>query len=800
MLPTPLLLLLAALPGLWLVRSAPPLARLLALVAMVGLLLAAMDPRQAVATQRPAQVGLACSARGAAADAATAALQQRATAAGSSFRAVSASPAFADAIAAASLRAGPRADELLLLWTGPLPPALPPLQRAAAALTAAVPFPLRSDALHLHATGPLAAGRPVAFELSATDLRAPVVVEVAITGVGGDELLREKVQLAPGRSAVLRCTPPQPGPLQCEARIETDGARLLATGSCTVAPPRPVLVLEHLGVAAAALRAQGVTVVEATELPAELDAFTALVVGEPLPEAAQRRVVAAVQDGFGLFAFGAALPAPGAPLRAVLPLQPTPQAATTAGSGPGNGVGNPGAASPERATDPTPPPADKPPQGDTSGAKIDPSGPAEVMKRAIAMVLIVDRSGSMGSEVRPGQTKMSFAITSALHTAQALGDGDEVGIVTFGNQGQGRIEMPLTPANERDKVKAGVAKLRTALEQTYLHAGMQKAQELLAASKAPVRHAVVISDGEIVLDEEIGLVALARTMHEQGITISIVQIAGDTTSPLQRATANKIATTGGGTYVVAPDAARVPVLVSAELQRALGKVGRTPRDGNDPSGPPADPKPNPEPERPRPAEPQPKPPEPSPQPSPADREHGLVPVRAVAKSQLLEPMPAGDWPSLGAAAVCTGELDAYVLLVAGARGTPLLAFCNRGLGRVGAFAADLAGGPGAAFRADLQFPARLSQWVASVRPPEPTPPDELLAAGELQPARPTPEQVDALQATAKSRLRALGDWTPPPPSTAVEHVAKAAEWALGGVLLLLLLALGEWWCGRARVH
>jgi hypothetical protein len=77
----------------------------------------------------------------------------------------------------------------------------------------------------------------------------------------------------------------------------------------------------------------------------------------------------------------------------------------------------------------------------------------------------------------------------------------------------------------------------------------------------------------------------------------------------------------------------------------------------------------------------------------------------------------------------------------------VLAYANRGLGRVGAFAADLFGAPGAEFRAEAPFPARLAQWVGSVLPSQlRTTPLSLLHAVELAPIVPTPAEAKALAA------------------------------------------------------
>ncbi|HLQ37338.1 MAG TPA: hypothetical protein VK348_06040, partial [Planctomycetota bacterium] len=330
--------------------------------------------------------------------------------------------------------------------------------------------------------------------------------------------------------------------------------------------------------------------------------------------------------------------------------------------------------------------------------------------------------------------------------------------------------------------------LAHAAENTYLHAGLLTASEMLRASKAAVKHAVVISDGEIVLDESLALRMLAREMREHGITVSIIQIAGAHPEPSQTTCCNEIATTGGGNYLPDPDPTRVPALVSSEVQRALGRAGRKPKnDVLDPSGPPGDIPPI---DRPKPAADPPPPTEGRPTPR-------RLAVRAVAESPLLQPKPAGEWPTLGEVLPCTGRSDAQVLLVAGDDGTPLLAFGNHGLGRVAAFAVDPGSDAAAEFRTDTAFPGRFAQWVTALLAPVLAPPPADLCQGnELSPSVPTPAEAAALQALAGSPLRLAADWQPPGPRREVVHLGQAAEWAIAGVAALLLLAFVEWWFGR----
>jgi hypothetical protein len=158
----------------------------------------------------------------------------------------------------------------------------------------------------------------------------------------------------------------------------------------------------------------------------------------------------------------------------------------------------------------------------------------------------------------------------------------------------------------------------------------------------------------------------------------------------------------------------------------------------------------------------------------------------------LEPEPA-DWPSLGAAARCEAPLDSQVLLVVGDQGWPLLAFANRGLGRVGAFAGELGGAGGQAFRGAASFSAWFAQWAAAVDAA-----DAAVDAGDLRdgggvtPPAPLPRDADYLRALGGGETRA------PAASTAAPGVvvgrdreSQVGRFALYLLPLIVLLACAE---------
>ncbi|MBL8731985.1 MAG: VWA domain-containing protein [Planctomycetes bacterium] len=696
----------------------------------------------------------------------------------------------------AAAQSGPRAVDLAVRWAAPLPAIVTrgPLGAVAAAPT---PLPFAPDAVLVRCLGEAAVGRPLRVEVELPTAIAELVVELVCTPDGGEpHRVAVTVRDGVGEASLL---PAVPGRHQLVLSATVAGHTLRGEGAFVVGAPPPVLVLEPSGTLAAALAAQGVAVERAAALPADFASRAALVLGMPLDAAQQTAVVTAVEDGLGLFVVAPGFGRDGEPLRGLLPLTLLP---TAERGGERAAAGGAGAVDP-LAPPSTPPPPDEapPPAGDTTAAGPLSQQPIDVDKHTIAMVLVVDRSGSMGQRLGSGETKMSFAKTSALHTAMALGEGDLVGLVTFGNKDAGRVELQLTPATDLVTVRAGIEKLRAAQEFTYLLSGLRAARAQLQAVRAAVKHVVVISDGEFDLGEEVALGSVANVMRKDDhITVSVISIIDGQSDPQFEGIAARIAGDGGGQFFAARDVSHVPALVSGEVTRALQSAGRKPKagTGGEPLARPAEPAPRHE-------APPPAPPAASPPPAEAPIPPRHPVVATEPESPLLQPLPPLAWPALGGVRANEARLEAMVLLaVADAAGYPVLAFANRGLGRVAAFAADLAGDDGVDFRRDPEFPARLTRWLGSVLPALPlaqTAPG--LRGVVVQPPAPTPAdlgQLAALAGAAPVAPEALPAATVQTQRVVRSAVAERAGW-LGW--LLLLLAAGERaaaaWAQRRRL-
>src|SRR5690606_34133786 len=139
--------------------------------------------------------------------------------------------------------------------------------------------------------------------------------------------------------------------------------------------------------------------------------------------------------------------------------------------------------------------------------------------------------------------------------------GDELGIVAFGVRAYPVLELGPNPSEER--LLEAVGRLQPTDPRTLLAEATALAGEWLLESKAPVRHAVIVTDGD---DLDPGDVSRAQgaalDMAKGGVTVSVIQIAS-TRFGLASDVA-RIAELGRGEFVREVDGGAIPRLVFAE--------------------------------------------------------------------------------------------------------------------------------------------------------------------------------------------------------------------------------------------
>jgi uncharacterized membrane protein len=184
----------------------------------------------------------------------------------------------------------------------------------------------------------------------------------------------------------------------------------------------------------------------------------------------------------------------------------------------------------------------------------------EHRKLAVAMAIVLDRSGSMTAGVEGGLTKMDLANQGSARAIELLGDHDAVTV--FAVDSSPHEIVPLTTLGEqRGKVLSLVQRIQSAGGGIYVYVGLQAAWQELKKSAQGQRHVILFSDAAD--SEEPGeYVALLEEMTRAGATVSVIALGREQDS--DAALLEDIARRGNGRIFFNADAATLPALFAQE--------------------------------------------------------------------------------------------------------------------------------------------------------------------------------------------------------------------------------------------
>ncbi len=179
------------------------------------------------------------------------------------------------------------------------------------------------------------------------------------------------------------------------------------------------------------------------------------------------------------------------------------------------------------------------------------SGERQREQPTLALVLVIDKSGSMSSE-----EKLDLVKEASRATARTLDPGDEIGVIAFDSSPQ--VLVRLQPAANRLRISSSIRRL-TAGGGTNALPALREAYLQLAGSKALVKHVILLSDGQ---SPESGIASLISDMRNADITVSAVGVgAGAGKDFLAR-----VAERGRGRYYFSQDGTDVPRIFSREAK------------------------------------------------------------------------------------------------------------------------------------------------------------------------------------------------------------------------------------------
>ncbi len=187
--------------------------------------------------------------------------------------------------------------------------------------------------------------------------------------------------------------------------------------------------------------------------------------------------------------------------------------------------------------------------------------PVEPQQGSLALFLVVDRSGSMdvlsGGAAATGSSKIAMAREAALQAADLLQPEDTLGVIAFDSSFQWVV--PPTKLHSVDDVRRAQAQISTikAGGGTSILPPLQAAYEAAAAADAPLKHVVLLTDGE---SNDRGYEDLIERMKPANVTLSALAIGSDSDTRLL----SGLARLGGGRYYFTERSAQIPRIASKE--------------------------------------------------------------------------------------------------------------------------------------------------------------------------------------------------------------------------------------------
>ncbi len=186
--------------------------------------------------------------------------------------------------------------------------------------------------------------------------------------------------------------------------------------------------------------------------------------------------------------------------------------------------------------------------------------PSQTILPSGALVLVIDRSGSMASGVTGSQySKLEIAAEAAVQAISTLYPQDLVGVVVFDDSAQWVVS--LTPVTNPKSIAGQVRSVQPG-GGTNMYPGMVEAYQTLAplkAQDAAVKHVIVLTDGQ---SQDAQWFKIVGDMKKAGITLSTVGVGDDVNGQLL----SQIATMAGGNYYPVTNPNNLPKIFVKEAR------------------------------------------------------------------------------------------------------------------------------------------------------------------------------------------------------------------------------------------
>ncbi len=193
--------------------------------------------------------------------------------------------------------------------------------------------------------------------------------------------------------------------------------------------------------------------------------------------------------------------------------------------------------------------------------------PPERHERKRALVLVIDKSGSMGRN-----DKLEYAKAAALTVTKTLSDSDLISVIGFDSQPF--VVIPLeTVGSSRPYFSELIDRLK-ARGTTFLMPALEEADRTLATSGAAIKHVVILTDGETGGTAAMYYDLVSTMHHDGGVTISTIAVGREANLNLLQS----IAQYGGGGFYQTDSPANLPQLFLEDVRQRGGDTTMVEKD------------------------------------------------------------------------------------------------------------------------------------------------------------------------------------------------------------------------------
>ena len=152
---------------------------------------------------------------------------------------------------------------------------------------------------------------------------------------------------------------------------------------------------------------------------------------------------------------------------------------------------------------------------------------SEHRKLAMAIVIVMDRSGSMAMAAGGGKTKMDLANLAACEVVGLMSPMDELGVIAVDSSPH--VVVPIGPCEQKGDIRNKILSVESEGGGIFVYEGLEAGAQMLNSAKAKTRHMILFADA--CDSEQPGHYwEITEKCRKAGMTVSVVGL-GESTDP-----------------------------------------------------------------------------------------------------------------------------------------------------------------------------------------------------------------------------------------------------------------------------